>query len=79
VAASCCQSWGLRARHSYRGQGVWRRESPAGSRGRAPVGDLGDEVPQKPKHFVYKILSEAYTGENFMNSTPTIVTALSQL
>jgi len=22
---------------------------PAGSRGRAPVGGLGDEVPQKPK------------------------------
>ena len=25
---------------------------PVGSRGEAPVGDLGDEVPQKLKHFL---------------------------
>jgi len=27
------------------------RKSPAGSRGGAPVGGLGNEVPQKPKAF----------------------------
>jgi len=34
------------------GQGVWRMESPSGVRGRAPVGGLEDEVPQKLKAFV---------------------------
>ena len=33
----------------YRGSGD--RSSPVGSRGEAPVGGLGDEVPQKLKQF----------------------------
>jgi len=31
-------------------QGVWGLKSPVGSRGKAPVGDLG-ALPQKLKHF----------------------------
>jgi len=42
---------------SYFTQCLWRTGSveygspTAGSRGRAPVGSLGDKVPQKLKHF----------------------------
>ena len=32
-------------------QGVWGTDFPVGSRGEAPVGGLGDEVPQKLKQF----------------------------
>jgi len=33
------------------GRGLGDGSFPAGSRGGAPVGGVGDEVPQKPKHF----------------------------
>ena len=33
------------------GRGLGDGSSPAGSWGGAPVGGVGDEVPQKPKHF----------------------------
>ena len=34
------------------GQGTWDASPPMGSRGKAPVGVLGDEVPQKLKNNV---------------------------
>ena len=45
VASPGCWGWGGK----YRGLGDG--SPPVGSRGEAPVGGLGDEVPQKLKRF----------------------------
>ena len=55
---------GLGWRQNHRRSGG--RESPAGSRDGAPVGSLGDEVPQKLKNFKssYKQILRIFCGNS---------------